>query len=70
ADSCAVDCRSWRLAKRFEPAAADLVPVGWTARRPGLPYISAVALAPLHARIAGALAAGGPDQPLSRASSG
>ena len=70
ADFCAVDCRSWHLAKRFEPAAAGLVPVGWTGRRPGLPYISAAALAPLHARIAGALAAGGPDQPFSRASSG
>ncbi|MEQ8297244.1 MAG: PhnD/SsuA/transferrin family substrate-binding protein [Nitratireductor sp.] len=69
-DICAVDCQSWLLAKRFEPAAADIVPVGWTARRPGLPYISAAALAPLHARIAGVLAAGGPDQPFSRASSG
>ncbi len=40
-DVAAVDCRSWALARRFEPAAADLLVVGWTSRRLGLPYISA-----------------------------
>lgn len=41
ADVCAVDCRSLSLARRFEPKAARLEVVGWTARRPGLPYIAA-----------------------------
>lgn len=40
ADVCAVDCRSWHLAKLHEPRAADVVVVGWTARRKGLPYIT------------------------------
>lgn len=40
ADVCAIDCRSWALARCFEPAARDLVVVGWTARRKGLPYIA------------------------------
>lgn len=39
ADVCAIDCRSWAMAKRFEHAAGALVPVGWTAHRKGLPYI-------------------------------
>lgn len=41
ADFCAVDCLTWHLARRFEPAAEALRAVGWTARRPGLPYICA-----------------------------
>jgi ABC-type phosphate/phosphonate transport system substrate-binding protein len=44
ADVCAVDCRSWAMAKRFESAAEALVPVGWTARRKGLPYIASASL--------------------------
>jgi ABC-type phosphate/phosphonate transport system substrate-binding protein len=40
ADVCAIDCRSWALAQRHEPAAAALVPVGWTTKRKGLPYIT------------------------------
>ncbi|MCR4266248.1 phosphate/phosphite/phosphonate ABC transporter substrate-binding protein [Nitratireductor sp. ZSWI3] len=40
ADVCAVDCRSWVLAREHEPAASALCVVGWTARRPGLPYIT------------------------------
>lgn len=44
ADVCAVDCKSWAMAKRFEPAAHALVPVGWTARRKGLPYITSASL--------------------------
>lgn len=46
ADVCAIDCRSWSLARRFEPAAAELEVVGWTARRKGLPYITARATPP------------------------
>lgn len=46
ADVCAVDCRSWDMAQRFEPAAKALAPVGWTARRKGLPYITAGATSP------------------------
>ncbi len=40
ADICAVDCRSWSLAQRFEPAAAMLAVVGWTGPRKGLPFIA------------------------------
>jgi ABC-type phosphate/phosphonate transport system substrate-binding protein len=40
AEVCAVDCRSWHLARLHEPSAADVVVVGWTARRKGLPYIT------------------------------
>lgn len=40
ADVCAVDCRTWDLAKRFEPAALELAVVGWTAKRKGLPFIT------------------------------
>jgi ABC-type phosphate/phosphonate transport system substrate-binding protein len=40
ADVCAVDCRSWHLARIHEPRAAEVVVVGWTARRKGLPYIT------------------------------
>jgi ABC-type phosphate/phosphonate transport system substrate-binding protein len=40
ADVCAVDCRSWHLARRHELRAADVEVVGWTARRKGLPYIT------------------------------
>lgn len=39
ADICVVDCRSWQLAKRFEESASEVSAIGWTARRPGLPYI-------------------------------
>lgn len=41
ADFAAIDCKSWMLAERYEPAAKDLHVVGWTARRKGLPYIRA-----------------------------
>jgi ABC-type phosphate/phosphonate transport system substrate-binding protein len=44
ADICAVDCRTWQLMKRFEPKASAVAIVGWTARRPGLPYIAARAI--------------------------
>jgi len=43
ADICAIDCRTWALAMRFEPRAAKLCVVGWTGQRPGLPYITALA---------------------------
>jgi len=41
ADVAAIDCESWALAQRFEPAAGKVAVVGWTARRKGLPYITA-----------------------------
>lgn len=41
ADVAAIDCQSWALAQRFEPKAKDVAVVGWTARRKGLPYITA-----------------------------
>ena len=42
ADVCAIDCRSWDMAERFEPRAAELAVVGWTGRRKGLPMITSV----------------------------
>jgi ABC-type phosphate/phosphonate transport system substrate-binding protein len=44
ADVAAIDCRSWAMARRFEPAAREVQVVGWTARRKGLPYITARAI--------------------------
>jgi ABC-type phosphate/phosphonate transport system substrate-binding protein len=41
ADIAAIDCESWALARRFEPAARKVAIVGWTARRKGLPFITA-----------------------------
>jgi ABC-type phosphate/phosphonate transport system substrate-binding protein len=40
ADVAAIDCRSWDLAKRFEPGAKELTVVGWTGLRKGLPFIT------------------------------
>lgn len=40
ADVAAIDCRSWALAQRFEPASAEVRVVGWTAQRTGLPFIA------------------------------
>ena len=42
ADVCAIDCRSWHMAKRHEPKAKELQVVGWTALRKGLPMITSV----------------------------
>jgi ABC-type phosphate/phosphonate transport system substrate-binding protein len=48
ADVAAIDCRSWSLFRRFEPdIAARLQVVGWTARRKGLPFITAKATPPV-----------------------
>ncbi|TIW35555.1 MAG: phosphate ABC transporter substrate-binding protein, partial [Mesorhizobium sp.] len=41
ADVAAIDCLSWALAQRFEPAAEAVAVVGWTRRRKGLPFITA-----------------------------
>lgn len=40
ADLAAIDCRSWALARRVEPCVAQLVVVGWTSERLGLPYVT------------------------------
>lgn len=40
ADIAAIDCRSWALALAHEPCARGLVVIGWTAARPGLPFIT------------------------------
>jgi ABC-type phosphate/phosphonate transport system substrate-binding protein len=42
ADVCAIDCRSWHMAKRYEPKAKELQVVGWTGLRKGLPMITSV----------------------------
>ena len=42
ADVAAIDCRSWKLFGRFEPdISRRMQVVGWTARRKGLPFITA-----------------------------
>ncbi len=46
ADVAAIDCMSWHLAKLYEPAAKDLEVVGWTAKRKGLPFITAKSTPP------------------------
>ncbi len=40
ADLCTIDCRSWHLAERYEPASEAVQVVGWTAQRKGLPMIT------------------------------
>ena len=40
ADFAAIDCRSWAYALSHEPAARMLTVTGWTALRPGLPFIT------------------------------
>lgn len=44
ADIAAIDCKSWDLALKLTTAARALAPVGWTARRKGLPFISSLQL--------------------------
>jgi ABC-type phosphate/phosphonate transport system substrate-binding protein len=52
ADVAAIDCRSWKLFKRFEPdVSARLQVVGWTARRKGLPFITAKSTPPETVRV-------------------
>lgn len=45
ADIAAIDCLSWDLARKYEPPSKELVVVGWTAKRRGLPYITANGMA-------------------------
>ncbi|TGJ84661.1 hypothetical protein E0Z10_g4124 [Xylaria hypoxylon] len=46
ADVAAIDCFTWKLATRFEPASRALAVVGWTARRRGLPFIASKHMSP------------------------
>ncbi|QKV19428.1 phosphate/phosphite/phosphonate ABC transporter substrate-binding protein [Oricola thermophila] len=41
ADFAAIDCVTWEIALKHEPAAKQLRVAGWTASRPGLPLITA-----------------------------
>ncbi len=60
ADVAAIDCRSWALALAHEPAARDLTVTGWTALRPGLPYVTSPFTPPqMRARLTEALCANG-----------
>ena len=46
ADLAAIDARSWSLAKTYSIELTNqLAVVGWTSRRPGLPFITANKLA-------------------------
>ena len=40
ADFAAIDCVTWALALKHEPAARDLGVAGWTAERPSLPLVT------------------------------
>lgn len=51
ADVCAVDCRTWALIRRFKSASTELTVVGWTMRRPGLPFITSTTTPPEHLAI-------------------
>lgn len=51
ADVAAIDCRSWAMMRRFEPAAATLEVAGWTGLRKGLPYIASNSLPACLARL-------------------
>lgn len=41
ADVAAIDCKSWKLAKQYEPTASELAVAAWTPKRKGLPFITA-----------------------------
>jgi ABC-type phosphate/phosphonate transport system substrate-binding protein len=58
ADLCAVDCVSWRLIRRVEPALAHALRViGWTDPAPALPFVTASGASDALARaLTGALA--------------
>jgi len=43
ADFAAIDCYSWHLARRFEPAADEVHVAGWASSRPGLPLVTSLA---------------------------
>ncbi|TGQ96261.1 PhnD/SsuA/transferrin family substrate-binding protein, partial [Mesorhizobium sp. M4B.F.Ca.ET.200.01.1.1] len=64
ADVAAIDCESWALAQRFEPAARKVVIVGWTARRKGLPFITAKTTPEKTVRAMREALAGLAEQPL------
>ncbi|MGI1660612.1 phosphate/phosphite/phosphonate ABC transporter substrate-binding protein [Palleronia sp. KMU-117] len=64
ADFAAIDCRSWALALAHEPAARGLTVAGWTALRPGLPFITSRRTPPaLRVRLAAALVGLGAERP-------
>jgi ABC-type phosphate/phosphonate transport system substrate-binding protein len=64
ADFAAIDCRSWAMALAHEPAARGLRVVGWTALRPGLPFITSRRTpVGLRARLAAALIGLGAERP-------
>lgn len=43
ADVAAVDAKTWGLALKHEPMSRELIVVGWTEKRPGLPYVTRAA---------------------------
>ncbi|MDF3213035.1 phosphate ABC transporter substrate-binding protein [Mesorhizobium sp. M7A.F.Ca.CA.001.09.2.1] len=63
ADVAAIDCESWALAQRFEPAARKVAIVGWTGRRKGLPFITARATTEKTVRAMREALAGLSEQP-------
>lgn len=63
ADIAAIDCESWALAQRFEAAARKVAIVGWTARRKGLPFITARTTPEKTVRAMRAALAGLAEQP-------
>lgn len=56
AEAAAIDALCWDMAKRFEPAAAELVVLGWTRPAPAPPFVtSALTASGDRARIRAAL---------------
>lgn len=39
-DVAAIDCRSWAIAKDYEPSCESCRVIGWTSERIGLPYVT------------------------------
>jgi ABC-type phosphate/phosphonate transport system substrate-binding protein len=39
ADVAAIDCKTWALVQKFDPAANNVHIIGWTSARKGLPYV-------------------------------
>lgn len=52
----AIDCVTWQLALRHEPAARELTVIGWTEEMPALPFVTARANAGLGDVLLAALA--------------
>lgn len=64
ADVAALDCRTFALLRQFDPQAQSVHVIGWTAARPGLPYVCSPTLpAQMRDAVHGVLIARGAHPP-------